>query len=263
MTQEPNLKVPELNNHTIAEFNSYVHLLTMAVDWAHKNRGATDPFSNDEPGTIICTSWLLSDHKSWEKKFRHYQKSASNFYHNWNTYQRDIAIRLLTPEIKKECLQSFPNLDWGKYFGYTITTPTPKEITPRAAPTPKKKQLHKRGELWKLDTTWDHLWPSSRKVFTEMLRRYQFSKRPDAFPWCQAGIKSLHKFTGVSERQIERALTQLEQFKLIKRIVKGNEFQGCSKYLIFITPKTSGAFSWKSLHARNDQPPKKRIVRMR
>jgi len=263
METKLNHSIPGIPNRSPQDIERFITLITKAVDWAHQHKDAPNCFPDDETGDVIITSFLLSNIQSWGKRFTDSQKTAARFYRDWNTYRTTIAAGVSTQEVEKQCSELFPNLDRAKYFHHTIVTPTPQKITPRAAPTPKKKQLHKRGELWKLDPKWENLWPSSRKVFTEMLRRYQFSKRQDAFPWCQAGIKSLHKFTGVSQRRIQDSLKQLEQFKLIKRIVKGNEFQGCSKYLVFIVPEMSGAFSRKSLHTKKDPPSKKRIVRMR
>lgn len=254
----PGLPPPSSKDHT-----PYIDRITGASNSLYKSNRTRLPIPNPMTDFIIYISFLISDPEWWAAAFTKGQRSAARFPTDLNTHWETIRIALYTPELEKVIMLCLPLLDREKYFPQTHLTPDSQKITPRPAPAPKKKQLHKRGELWKLDGSWDNLWKSSQNVFTELLRRTQYPKNSENFPWCQAGIKSLHKFTGVSPRQIERALSQLERFKLIKRIVKGNEFQGCSKYLVFIVPKMSGAFSRKSLHTKKDPTSKKRIIRMR
>jgi hypothetical protein len=262
MNQQPQLDTFEIPNRSPEEFKRYQNLITTAVSWAHEHKGAPNFFPDDEAGHVICVSWLISDPKLWEERFRDSQNKAGFFYRDWNTYRNTIALGVSTPEVKSACLESFPNLDWEKYFKHSSSTPAPQRIAPQTTPAVKRKHPHKKGELWKLDARWDHLWPSSRKVFPEILRRTQYQKRPGNFPWSQTGVKSLVKFTGVSECQVRRALHQLECFGLIKRIVKGNTFEGASKYLVFITPSMSGVFKIKSLSSKKRQPFKKPISTM-
>ena len=253
----PGLPPPSSKDHT-----PYIDRITATSDSLYKSNRTRLPIPNPITDFIIYISFLISDPEWWTATFTKGQRSAARFPTDLNTYWETIRIALYTPKLEKIVMLCLPLLDREKYFPHTIITPTLQRITPESTPTPKKNQLHKRGELWKLDRRWDHLWPSSRKVFTELLRRSQFSKRPDAFSWCQAGIPSLAKFTGVSGIQVKRSLHQLQNYSLIKRIVRGYKDKGASKYLIFRTPKMSGAFTLKSLHAKNYPPSKKQIHRM-
>jgi hypothetical protein len=245
------------------EFITYVNLLTKAVQWIHKNHNEPEHYTDVPVGDIIIISFLISEFDWYCTALINSLRSAAKVYRNPDTYWKTIALGVWTPDVEKAWLYLHPDLPRPEYFPPAEIPLTPQKIISKEIPTLKKKHFQKRGQPWKLDVRWDHLWNSSRAVFLEILRRTQYPKRPGNFPWCQAGIRSLAKFTHFSPRQIQDALIQLERFKLIKRILKGNNFQGCSKYLIFITPKMSGAFSLKSLHVKKDPHRKKRITRMR
>ena len=260
--QEAQLRNYQVQDHSAEQDRYYQHLLTSSIDWATKHGKDPNPFQHPELSDIITTSYLVTPFGPWCDKFKQAHKAAAHIDQRGERYARTIQHALSTPEVKSACLVHHPDLDLEKYFQHLITKPLQNEITPHPTTTPKKKQPHKRGELWKIDDRWEHLWPSSRAVFMEILRRTQYPKRPDNFPWCQAGVKSLAKFTNFSPRRIQDALSQLEHFKLIKRIVKGNQYQGCSKYLVFIIPKMSGAFSRKFLHAKKDPPSENPIARL-
>ena len=240
----------DLPNHSLEDFKNYVDLITTAVDWAHKNNGAPSSAILEGEGDIIIVSFLLSEFECWSDRFRKCQKTAARFYRDPDTYWRTIALGISTPEVERSCLDLFPNLDREKYFPYVEPLEGIRGDLPGVTTKPKRKYTHKRGALWKLDDRWDHLWPSSRKVFQEIRRRTQYPKRSDNFPWTQTGVESLAKFTGVSVCQVKRALHQLERFGLIKKIFKGNSFLGASKYIVFVTPSMSGAFKFKSLSRR-------------
>jgi hypothetical protein len=237
-------------------------LITDTVDQVNKRFKVNHHRVPDEPFDIIYLSYFLVEQNEWKAKFTHFKKLAFNFFQSPPILWATIATGLYTPTIGEAYKKINPSFDPGKYLKHTSTTPAPQKIGPELTTKLKRKSPYKRGELWKLDRRWDHLWPSSRKIFLEILRRTQYPKRPENFPWCQAGVKSLKKFTGVSERQVRRALIQLERSKLIKRIVRGYKDQGASRYRVFLVPAMSGAFSWKSLHAKKNPRPKKRIRRI-
>jgi len=259
MEQNTSQEISGLPNHSIEDFKNYVDLITTAVDWAHKNNDAPSSAILEGEGDIIIVSFLLSEFKGWSERFGKSQKMAARFYRDPDTYWRTIALGISTPEVEKSCLDLFPNLDRGKYFPHEEPYADPRGDRHEPITKSKRKSTHKRGDLWRLDDRWDHLWPSSRKVFQEIRRRTQYPKRPDDFPWSQTGVESLVKFTGVSECQVKRAIHQLERFGLIKRIFKGNTFLGASKYHVFITPSMSGAFKIKSLSRKKHPPLKKPI----
>lgn len=133
-----------------------------------------------------------------------------------------------------------------------LTAPSPQKTVPQTTRKKKKKFESRRGEAWKSHSSEKKLWRSSKASFDHLLYRAQVPKDPEKFPWCQVGIESLKKYTGYSHCQITRALAQLQRFKRIKRIVKGNEYQGASKYLVFFNLEMSRAHSWKSRHAQKD-----------
>lgn len=253
----------DIPNRTPLEFQKYQHIITDAIDWAHKNKDAPDYLTDEVAADIIIVSFLVSDFEWWSTKFLNIQRPARIMYRDPDTFWRTIAMAVSTPQIEQQCLIVRPDLDREKYFNHAFTMPGPEKIAQRLRPAQIGRPLIKRGELWKLDIRWDHLWPSSHKVFREILRRTQYPKRPGNFPWCQPGLHSLNKFTRVSTRQIKRALVQLERFKLLKRISRGYVDQGCAKYFVFLTPTMSRAFSQKSLHAKKNPRPKKRIREVR
>lgn len=250
--QHPELQ--HIPNRTPEQIHQYQLELTKAFDWAHKHKGAQQFFTNEPVSDIIITSYLLSDHHRWINQFRDAWNEAA---FNWRTpgqFWISIARRLSTPEVQNHWVRLHPDLDRAKYFD----TPLPGTTTPSPAPRPRlrlvKKPRHRRAELWRLHAKWEHLQPSSRQIYLEMVRRAQFSKRLHACPWTQTGIQSLVKFTRVSKRQVIRALNQLERYKLIKRIYRGNSFIGASKYLVFVTPKMSGLYSFLSAGRHKQLP---------
>jgi len=253
----PGIPTPSQKDH-----QPYIHLINMAVDWAHKHRNAPDRITDPEADFIMYMSFLISETEWWIPRFTDSQKKAGFFYRDPDTYWRTIATGGSNPKIIETCKKLLPSLNPETYLPKITHQPPAHKVTPQLTTKPKRKPTHKRGELWKLDRRWDHLWPSSHKTFLEILRRTQYPKRPENFPWCQAGVKSLKKFTGVSVIQVRRALIQLERSKLIKRIVRGYKDQGASRYRVFLVPAMSGAFSWKSLHAKKNPRPKKRIRRI-
>lgn len=247
----------DIPNRTPEQFKKYQHIITDAVAWAHRHNGAPEYLVDDEASTILCASWLLIDPKQWEEQFARSQKIAARFYHDWPTYLRTIAHGISTPDVKTACVKSFPHFDWEKYYGPELGIPTIDKPTRRPAPAVKHKPTHKRGDLWKLNPRWDNIWNSSHKVTQNLFRRTQMPKKLNSFPWCEAGIKSLSKHTGVSERQTRRALKQLERYGLIKRIKRGYKDQGVSRYLVFTTPAMSAAYSAKSYEAKKHRTLKK------
>ena len=253
------LGIPTPSEKSLEIFST---LTVEAINQVNKRFKLTRHRVPDEPGWIIYLSLSFYPLDRWEQKFTHLKKVALHYSKTPAVFWAAIAVGFYSPKIGEVYKKLNPSFDTEKYLMAVSATPAPQKITPQATPTPKKKHPHKRGELWKLDARWDHLWPSSRKTFLEILRRTQYPKRPENFPWCQAGVKSLKKFTGVSIRQVQRALVQLERFKLIKRIVRGYKDQGASRYRVFLVPAMSGAFSWKSLHAKKNPRPKKRIPRI-
>lgn len=236
-------------------------LIIDTIDQVNKRLKVTHHRVPDEPFDIIHLSYFHVGLNEWKAKFTHFRKFAFNFFQSPSIFWSTIATGLYTPAIGEAHKKINPSFDLAKYLKHTSTTPTPQKIGPELTTKPKRKHFPKRGQLWKLDRRWDHLWPSSRKVFEEILRRSQPAKKPFAFPWCQAGVRSLAKFTEPSERQVRRALHQLQNHSLIKRIVRGYDKKGASKYYVFLTPKMSGAFCWKSLQTKKHPPSKKRISR--
>ena len=259
MEQNTHLNTFDLPNRSPQEFKKYQDIITDAVDWAHKNKDAPDFVTDEVAADIIIISFLVSDFEWWSTKFLNIQRPARVLYRDPDTFWRTIAMAVSTPQVKQQCLIVRPDLNREKYFPYEEPYADPRGDRHELITKSKRKSTHKRGDLWRLDNRWDHLWPSSRKVFQEIRRRTQYPKRLDDFPWSQTGIESLVKFTKVSEHQVRRALHQLERFGLIKRIFKGNTFLGASKYLVFITPSMSGAFKIRSLSREKHSPFKKQI----
>lgn len=251
MNEQPHTNTTRKSTPSPKDHAPYVKLITEAINAARKHPDQPKCFADQIADHIIYLSFLKLPTPEWKKKFLRAQTKAISSWNGPKNYARAIARDLLTPDVERECLKLFPHIDTGKYFNHTITPATSYEIKPRTAPAPIKHQPHRRAELWKLTPRWDHLWRSSSIIFLEILRRTQYPKRPENFPWCQAGIKSLAKFTGYEERQVKRALHQLEDYKLIKRIYRaypsqGPTKKGPSKYFVFLTPDMSGAFSCKS-----------------
>jgi hypothetical protein len=244
------------------DLKPFIELIFKTCNEIRKRFNAPAYVVDQEAAEILYLSFLASQPDGWINRFNDARNKAAKFWINPRTYWKTLAMASYTPAIENECREFIPSFDPENYLIKTSAPPAPQRITPERIAKPKRKSRHKRGELWKLDRRWDHLWNSSRAVFLELLRRTQYPKRPENFPWCQAGVKSLKKFTGVSVIQVRRALIQLECFKLIKRIVRGYKDQGASKYLVFIVPAMSGAFSRKSLHAKKNPRPKKRIPRI-
>ncbi len=263
MSEQPYLDTLRIPSPSEKDHQPFIDLIITAVDWAHKHRNAPPHITDPEADFIIYISFLTSDTQRWITRFKDAQKKAARFWRDPNTYWKAIASGVCTPKSITLCKTMLPSLDAEIYLNETSHQPTPQKIAPQPTPKPKTKPAHKRGELWKLNARWDHLWPSSRKVFLELLRRTQYPKRPDDWPWSQAGIQSLKKYTGISERQVRRALRQLERFKLIRRFVKGNTFEGASRYFVFLIPEMSGAFSHATRARKKHPPQKKRTARIR
>lgn len=247
MNENPYQGISGLPNPSTKNHLPYIEAISTASKWINEHKGAplkiTDPIAD----FIIYLSFLTQDSENWKSRFIHSQNTAGFFYTTPDRYWRTIALSLTTPSLKNLCLQILPNVDQESYFPTHYPKPIPLSIIPKLIQTTKKNQSNKKGKPWKLDDRWDHLWPSSRKVFQEIRRRTQYPKKRDDFPWTQAGIKSLSKYSRISKRQTIRALHQLQQFGLIKRMFKGNTFIGASKYYVFIDPSVSGAFKIKSL----------------
>lgn len=251
-----------------------------AYEWAHKNKKARIGITDPGAAFIILMSYLLTDTPWWEDHFIKAQRAAATLYRDPGTYWRTIATELATSKVKDIYHYACGQPEIAKYHPWTIepipqhgvyTDPTPNPVKETQAPEirsygtkqkrqalPATKQPPKKGELWKLDPRWDHLWESSRKIFPELLRRAQYPKRQDAWPWCQPGLKSLRKFTGISKRQAIRALKQLQNHGLIHQIVHGNQRRGCSKYRIFLTPEMSGAFTTTIMRRPPKTTPRRR-----
>lgn len=262
MRLEPYLDALGIPPPSETSLEVFSNLIIDTIDQVNKRLKVSHHRVPDEPLNIIHLSFLLSPVDEWKSKFTYFRRVAFRYFITSDIFWATIATGPYTPTIGEAYKKFDSTFDPRKYLKNTSTTPSPQRISPELTTKPKRKHFPQKGQLWKLDRRWDHLWPSSHKVFEELLRRTQYPKRPENFPWCQAGIKSLAKFTGYSPRQIQDALIQLQRFKLIKRIVKGNNFQGASKYLVFITPSMSGAFSRKSLRAKKHPPYKNRISRI-
>lgn len=211
---------------------------------------------------LIVAHSLLSPNQ-WNERFTHYKKIALRFPRSSSTLWKTITLGVCSPEIEKAYLESLPSPSRDNDEINPSTTSAPQKIGPELSPKPKKKPLPKRGQLWKLNRRWDLLRPSDRKIFLELARRTQQAKKPFAFPWCQAGIRSLEKFTGYSEPQVRRSIHRLQNYSLIKRIVRGHTGKGASKYYVFLTPKMSGAFYWQQLQRKKHPTQKNRPHRTR
>ena len=255
MEQNTHTNTPTLTSSYPKDHTPYLDLIIKTVKGIHQHLGAPNHIDEEVAGFIIYSSFLISETEDWKRRFILFRKYATEKYTTSQNYWRTIARGVSTPEVERVCLELLPNLDKGKYFPDDNTTRLIKRIALEHNNKPKRNSIHKRGELWRLDRRWDRLWPSSRKVFIEICRRSQKPKRPFAFPWCQAGIPSLSRFTRVSECQVKRSLHQLQNRSLIKRIVRGYEGTRGSKYYVFLTPKMSGAFCHKSPQKRKHQRP--------
>lgn len=188
----------------------------------------------------------------FNERFAHYKKIALRFRRDPSTLWRTIAIGVLSPGLERTYLKSISLPFADEHQTNPTAPPVSQKIGPELITAPKKKHLSKRGELWKLDRRWDNLWPSSRKIFDELLSRATYGKRSPRFPWAYGGLESLEKKTEYEEKQIRRALHHLQGLSMIKRIFRAYKGQGASKYWVFFTPKMSGAFYRLTI------PPKKR-----
>lgn len=244
--ETPHLDFLQAHNKTPEQFAQYQSEITEALQWANRNIGAPDTYTNEAAGDIIIISWLLSDHASWITRFNAAWMRALTNANTQGEFFGAICRELATPQVKEAWTRIHPDLDTHKWFDdptnaqHHTTTTRPAKTTTTAKPT------HLRAQLWKLHPKWEHLRPSSKKVFLEMHRRAQHPKKKGTFPWGRFGVTSLHKFTHLSEHQVKRARDQLERYGLIKRITRGYPGKGGAVYFVFKTPKMSGAYSHKA-----------------
>ena len=131
----------------------------------------------------------------------------------------------------------------------------------KTEPTIKKKTTT-RGLKWRLDPRWDKLTPCAIAVFIVLCLRTIWPKKLTSFPWAFGGVGkwvkgqgyvkgSLPKITGYSVRQCQYALRQLQGYGMIKKINRGYEGHGVSKFYVFFTPEMSKAFTALSKHKPN------------
>lgn len=242
-TENATLDFLQIHNRTPDQLQEYLYELGIAHRWTIENRAAKETYQHEKVLTIITLSWFDTEPQHWADKFRAAWSGAAHYWKSQGLFWATTAAQLATPHIKKQWEALYPGEDLHEFL-----TPVLDYINSRIHPDPQKQHTPKkktspRGDLWKLNPKWERLWPSSRKIFLELLRRSQFTTKQNKYPWCQPGLTSLHKFTRVSVPQIRRALLQLQHYGLIKRFRRGYLHQGCAKYLVFLTPKMAGAFS--------------------
>jgi len=256
-TENANLDFLQFHNRTPEQFHGYQHIITQALDWLKRNRGFSDFYDVEPASDIVIISWLLSDHDAWLRAFDDAWHRAAWDAETKGTFWKSICEHLATPDVQEAWAKIHPDLDTRKWFYHPTNAPAPTNPTPRPKPTTTKKISYPRGILWILHPKWKHLRPSSQKVFLELLRRSQHPTRPNSFPWCRAGMASLAKYTNIKRRQTTTAIAQLQRYGLIKRIFRGYKAHGLSVYLVFLTPKMSGAYSHKATRKRGSAPTKK------
>lgn len=126
-------------------------------------------------------------------------------------------------------------------------------ITPRPIVHHPQKKLS-RGLRWRTDLRWDRLTPCAIKVFIVLCLRAKWPKGLESFPFAwggvgtwtkEEGIKlgSLCRLTGYGQRQVRYALCQLQGLSMIKKINRGYEGHGVSKFFVFFTPEMSTAYT--------------------
>lgn len=145
-------------------------------------------------------------------------------------------------------------------------------IPPRPIPKPTQKKLS-RGLQWRTDLRWDRLTPCAIKVFMALCARAIWPKNMSSFPWAfggvgtwtkEEGIKpgSLCRITGYGRSQVKYALLQLQGLGLIKKINRGYEGHGVSKFFVFFTPAMSKAFTAIAKNRKRIPNQKKQTSRM-
>lgn len=153
---------------------------------------------------------------------------------------------------------------------YPISTPGKQKAT--IIPIRKLQQPLSRStflaDQWKLDSRWSKLTPCAIAVLYALLwRTYHkatFQKIKDAlrsgrsyFPWCLKGIESLSRrltYTTKGKKiekhyknkQIKRALKQIEDLGFISTFFQGFKGLGAGKCFVFLNPKMSAAFHRES-----------------
>jgi hypothetical protein len=178
MTSNPYLDTLATPTPQGKDLKPFVDLIFETCDEIRKRFNAPAHIVDQEAAEVLYRSFVASNPDAWVRRFKDARKKAARFWTNPRTYWKTINLALYTPAIEKECREVIPSFDPEKYSLKTSPTPWPQEITPERTTKPKRKSPHKRGELWKLNARWDHLWPSSRKTFLEILRRTQYPKRP-------------------------------------------------------------------------------------
>lgn len=151
-----------------------------------------------------------------------------------------------------------------------------RKLAPLPYPALRKRHhlavVTRRGNQWKEHKSEQYLTPCAKLVFAELCYRSghtswgislqeAITKNSVYFPWAYGGIESLidslplhkgmnGKLMQYGERQIRKALKELEQANRIKGIFRAYEGQGASKYWVFLTPEMSDLFTYLSNRLR-------------
>lgn len=160
------------------------------------------------------------------------------------------------PLCQKPCPQDAPGQDIRKQ---PIVKPAPKKVT--------------RGLQWRLDPIWEKLTRCAKAVFMVLCLRAIWPKKLTSFPWAfggvgtwtkEQGVKpgSLCRLTGYAQRQVRYSLCQLQGYGMIKKINRGFEGHGVSKFYVFFTPAMSKAFTAIAKNKKRIPNQKKRSSRM-
>jgi hypothetical protein len=259
-----NQPLPEINNHTQAEFYRYVDLLTMARDQGVALHNETNVKLDGFGSNVICVSFLVSKFKEWEKKFVSSQKGAIKKGESFGEYWEIIVNGVSTPEIIDLTRWALKNVPSEIELPIRETPKEKKQESPRIKKAFNPKIAMSLTKAWRLDPRWEKLFPCTKELFFRLVfrtyRKETFKKIKEAigrgetyFPYCCTGNNSLskqlvyHKKSTTKEkhyerRQIGRAMSQLCDLGFIHQIFRGYHDQGAGKYHIFLNPDMSATF---------------------
>lgn len=147
-----------------------------------------------------------------------------------------------------------------------------REIKPRPIVKPSLKK-NARGLKWRAANCWDWLTPCAKAVFMVLCARAHWPKKLESFPWAFGGVGtrtkeegekpgSLCRLTSYGRRQVTNSLRQLQGLGMIKKINRGYEGHGVSKFYVFFTPEMSRAFTAIAKNKKRIPSKRKQTSRM-
>lgn len=230
----------------------------------------------DEIFKKLFLSAIISDQDSYQQKMEQELLWALNNYPIASATADYVANQLFNVDVIKQYPELEPKEDptaSKSSEGALCATPAEKtiiqdapgqEISPQPIVDPSPKKLS-RGLKWRLDPRWEKLTACAKAIFIVLCLRAIWPKKLTAWPWAFAGTGthggltkeeraagitekeekqgSLEKVTGYHEKQLRRALLQLQHFGFIRLIFRGRPGHGASRYYVFFTPDMSAAYT--------------------